>query len=45
MRLKATIPAMPLLVAASLTYAWTAEKHVNVAALIVALFFFGFSLM
>lgn len=36
---------MPILVASFLAYAWTAEKKVHIAALVVCLFFAGFSLL
>ena len=45
MRLKSTIIGMPLLVASFLTYAWTAGEKVNIAGIVVSLFFAGFSLM
>lgn len=45
MRLRSTVLAMPILVASFLAYAWTAEKKVHIAALVVCLFFAGFSLL
>lgn len=36
---------MPLLVASFLTYAWTAGEHVNIAGIVIALFFAGLSVM
>jgi hypothetical protein len=45
MRLKATIPAMPLLVGSFLAYGWTAGEKVNIGGLVVTLFFCGLSLM
>ena len=45
MRLKATVYFMPLLVASFLVYAWTADKHVNIAGIVVSLFFAGLSIM
>ena len=36
---------MPLLVASFLVYAWTADKHVNIAGIVVSLFFAGLSIM
>lgn len=45
MRLKATVFFMPLLVASFLTYAWTADQHVNIAGIVVSLFFAGLSIM
>lgn len=45
MRLRSTVLAMPILVASFLAYAWTAEEKVHIAALVVCLFFAGFSLL
>ncbi|KAG7562297.1 hypothetical protein FFLO_02285 [Filobasidium floriforme] len=45
MRLKSTVPAMPVMVASFLVYAWTSDQKTNVAGPIVALVFGGFSLM
>jgi MFS family permease len=45
MRLKGTLWFMPLLVASFLTYAWTAGSHVNIAGIIISLFFAGLSVM
>lgn len=45
MRLKGVIPAMPVMVGSFLAYAWTAGGKVNIAGLIVSLFFAGLSLM
>lgn len=45
MRLKSTIIGMPLVVASFLAYAWTAGKTVNIAGIVVSLFFCGLSLM
>lgn len=45
MRLRSTVLAMPILVASFLAYAWSAEEKVHIAALVVCLFFAGFSLL
>ena len=45
MRLKSTMIGMPLMVASFLSYAWTAGETVEIAGIIVSLFFCGFSLM
>lgn len=45
MRLRCTIPAMPLLLAAYLVYAWTADQKTMIAGPVVGLFFAGFSLL
>jgi len=45
MRLKGTVWFMPVLVASFLTYAWTAGSHVNIAGIVISLFFAGLSVM
>lgn len=45
MRLKGTVWFMPILVASFLTYAWTAGSHVNIAGIVISLFFAGLSVM
>jgi hypothetical protein len=45
MRLKSTIPAVPLVVASFLAYGWTADRKVHIAATVVTLFFCGLTLM
>jgi hypothetical protein len=45
MRLKGTLWFMPVLVASFLTYAWTAGSHVNIAGIVISLFFAGLSVM
>lgn len=45
MRLRSTVLAMPILIASFLVYAWTAQEKVHIAALVVSLFFAGFSLL
>ncbi|WVQ86495.1 hypothetical protein IAS59_000208 [Cryptococcus gattii] len=45
MRLRSTVLAMPILIASFLAYAWTAQEKVHIAALVVCLFFAGFSLL
>ncbi|BEI85444.1 hypothetical protein CcaverHIS002_0508450 [Cutaneotrichosporon cavernicola] len=45
MRLKCTLPAMPVLLAAYLIYAWTADAKVSIAGPVVGLFLAGFSLL
>lgn len=44
MRLKCTLPLMPVLLASYLTYAWTAHYHTIVAGPVIALFCAGFSI-
>jgi hypothetical protein len=36
---------MPILVASFLTYAWTAGEQVNIAGIVISLFFAGLSVM
>ena len=43
MRLESAKVAMPFLPASVLAYAWTADKHVHIAGLAIALFAVGFS--
>jgi predicted MFS family arabinose efflux permease len=45
MRLKSTIPAMPIIVAAFLAYGWTIGQKVHIAGPIICLIAAGFSLM
>jgi len=45
MRLKGTVWFMPVLVASFLTYAWTAGSQVNIAGIVISLFFAGLSVM
>ncbi|KAI9639325.1 major facilitator superfamily domain-containing protein [Dioszegia hungarica] len=45
MRLKSTIPAVPLVVASFLAYGWTADRKVHISATVVTLFFCGLTLM
>ncbi|WVQ73955.1 hypothetical protein IAR50_003536 [Cryptococcus sp. DSM 104548] len=45
MRLKATVIAMPFLLASFLAYAWTAQEKVHIAGIVVCLFFCGFALL
>ncbi|GMK55495.1 hypothetical protein CspeluHIS016_0205510 [Cutaneotrichosporon spelunceum] len=45
MRLKCTMPAMPVLLAAYLIYAWTADAKVSIAGPVVGLFLAGFALL
>jgi len=45
MRLKSTTIGMPLVVVSFLAYAWTAGEKVNIAGIVVSLFFCGLSLM
>lgn len=45
MRLKSTLPGMPLIIVSYLVYAWTTDYKTNIAGPVVGLFFAGFSLM
>ena len=45
MRLRSTVIGMPFVVASFLAYAWTADKKVNIAGIIISLFFCGLFLM
>ncbi|WRT66560.1 uncharacterized protein IL334_003519 [Kwoniella shivajii] len=45
MRLKATFVAMPFLVLGFLAYAWTAEKKVHIAGIVISLVVSGFALL
>lgn len=43
MRLKSTLPGMPLIIAAYLVYAWTCDYKTSIAGPVVALFVAGFA--
>lgn len=45
MRLRCTLPAMPIMLAAYLVYGWTADQKTSIAGPVVGLFFAGFALL